>query len=130
MAEAIANDLFVKKQMRFQAFSRGLNVLIPARASENAVKALRFLYKLDLESHISRQVTAADMEKASLVLTMTESHKNYLNLAFAKYEEKIYTLNGFAGQSGKDIKDPYGMDLFMYKSCAEEINSIVQKVFI
>lgn len=130
MAEAIANDLFVKNQLRYQAFSRGLNVLVPTRASENAVKALKFLYQLDLEAHVAKPVSEADIQQASIVLTMTDSHKAYLTMAYAEHAEKIHTLYGYTGRADQDIKDPYGLDLFMYKSCAEEINDVIQKIFI
>lgn len=130
MAEAIANNIFRKKGLCYNAFSRGINVIIPSRASGNAVRALKLMYKLDLQSHVSKQVNESDMQKASIVLTMTNNHKRYLDMVYGAHKDKVFSIYGYVGDMEKNIKDPYGMDLFIYKSCAEELHSVIQKMFI
>ena len=130
MAEAIANSIFVKNGMDFKAFSRGVNVIVPSRAADNAIAAMNLLYHLDLDMHVARQVKEDDINKAHKIIGMTKSHKNYLSMVYPEHKDKIFSLYGLAGKEAKDIKDPYGMDLFVYQACAEEINVVLREIFV
>ena len=128
MAQAIANELFRKSGAGRTAESRGINVLMPSRASDNAVKAVRLLYELDLTRHISRQISPDDLEHASLVLTMTRSQKDYLNLVYGG-SDKIMTFREYAGAGGGDVADPFGGDIMVYQECARQIHDLAEKSF-
>ncbi len=127
MAEGIANAIFLERGINCVAFSRGINVLIPERASEKAVSALRLEYGINLSGHISRQISAQDLNMASLALTMTNSHKQYVNAVFPEYSHKIHTLYEMIDIK-KDIRDPYGMDIFGYSKCAEELKKCIESL--
>jgi len=129
MAEAIANRLFKTENLPYQAFSRGINVLMPARASENAVKAMQLIHQFNLNGHIARQVSAEDMQRAYLVLVMTESHKHYLHMVFPQYSQKVLTLCEFAGHDQAEIRDPYGQDLYEYRACADDLEKNIRTLF-
>jgi protein-tyrosine-phosphatase len=128
LAQVIANDYFKRKKMEALAVSRGINVLAPCRASENAVAAARLISKLDLSNHISRQITEDDIKRAYVVLTMTDSQKEYLRLVYGEHEDKIFSLSAYAGANG-DIADPFGMDVAVYKRCAGQIYDLITDAF-
>ncbi len=129
MAEVIANDYFKKSRLNYNAISRGINVLVPSRASENAIKALQLLYKLNLTNHISRQISAEDIKNASVVLTMTNSQKEYLQLVYGEDALKIDSIYSYIGNYKKSIKDPYDRDIVYYKECAEELHRVIIQAF-
>jgi protein-tyrosine-phosphatase len=128
MAKAIADDRFRRLGLPYGADSRGINVLAPSRASENAVRALSLLYKIDLSPHISRQLSEGDMRGADLVLTMTRSQKDYLTMVYGPRAEKARTLAEFAG-AGRDVADPYGGDIAVYQRCASTIADMIERGF-
>ena len=127
MAEIIARDLLLPKKEGFSVSSRGINVLVPSRASDNAVKAVRLNYSLDLSPHISKQLAEGDLEQADMVFVMTAAHKQYLDMVYAGYATKV-RLIASNGNDSRNIDDPYGKDLFVYKQCAEEIKKSIEEL--
>ena len=121
MAAAIAAEMFKDAGCAF--VSRGISVPVPSRASENAVVAARAAAAANISEHVSRQIKADDLRGADLVVTMTRSHKSYLLEIFDEARDKTLTLYEIAEGSPKDVKDPYGQDVYAYRLCAGEIKS-------
>ena len=124
MAEVIARD--VHKDLDIKFVSRGVNVLMPARASSDAVRAVRQEYDLDLSNHLARALTEADLRRADLTLTMTDAHKYYILQAYPAYADKCFTLCEYAGVTGGNVKDPYGLDAAVYRACANELRAYIE----
>ena len=89
-------------------------------ASEEAVKAMSDM-GIDLTGHRTQAVTEERLNKADIILTMTEGQKMLLE---PSAKGKVYTLLEYAGSEG-DISDPYGGDLDEYKETAQEIYDAV-----
>ena len=87
-------------------------------ASENAVKALKRLYDIDLSYHRSQPVTEDLLKQCDLILTMTKGHKQVLE-SLAK--GKVFTLSEYASDGVADVSDPFGGDLEEYEETAHEI---------
>ena len=121
----MAEALLKKNTTEHTASSAGLFVLTPSPAAENA-KAIMKRYGLDISSHRSRQLTGEMVEKADLILTMTNGHKAALTSVFPGAIPKTFTLPEYAGQNG-DIKDPFGGDLALYTECAETIERCLKE---
>ncbi len=119
MAEAIFNSL----GKNGVAASSGLCVLGSTSAEQNAVDAVK-RFNIDLSGHKPSQTTQMMLDCADIVLTMTFNHKWTL-----PDDEKIFTLKEFAGEQG-DIADPYGGDIPVYESCAEELKRLIEKMNI
>lgn len=119
MAEAI----FASIHKGVYVSSAGLMAQDGESASDNAVFAMKE-QKIDLSSHRARQITPQMIEKASLVLTMTKSHKAALS-----HFSNVYTLSEFAGED-QDITDPYGGTKEDYICCSEELKSLIEKIKI
>ena len=109
--------------------SRGIYVGINSKTSSYSIKALSE-YDIDISSHISMQISLSDIENSDIIITMTQSHKDALNMAYSGYEDKIMSISEF---TDNDIKDPYGCDYEVYKSCAKDIfnacNLIYDSIF-
>lgn len=96
---------------------------IPASANGVAVMAER---GLDTSRHRSRVVTAALLEEADLVLTMTAGHAESLHAEFPEHRDKVHLLSEMAGP-GYDVQDPYGGPLISYRHTADEIEKLVER---
>ena len=129
MAEAIARDVF-RASPGLAFSSRGVNVLMPARAAGDAVRAVQLEFGLDLSGHLARALSKADLERAALVLTMTNEHKHYLLLAYPAFTDKVRTLYEYLGDSARDIRDPYGSDIIVYRECARELRACMEKLVL
>ena len=68
---------------------------------------------IDIGSHISKQITAADINKADKIICLSPSHKAVL-LSAGVPENKLYIL-------GDGISDPFGGSIETYRRCRDEI---------
>lgn len=98
-----------KKDKGYEIISRGL-AADGSPAANNSVVAL--LEKgIDISSHVSRQMTYEDAEKADVIVCMSASHADVLE-ALGVDKLKCYVLG---------ISDPFGGDLDLYRACRDEI---------
>ncbi|MGL4791784.1 MAG: low molecular weight protein arginine phosphatase [Anaerotignaceae bacterium] len=117
MAKIMAESIFSQE---YTFDSAGLAVFSPSSASGNAIKAVAEK-KLDLQNHVSKNISVELLEEADLILTMTKRHKEAIEpLCTAFEQENIWTLAEFVGEE-KDIVDPYGGDIEEYRQCLAEI---------
>ena len=68
---------------------------------------------IDISSHISRQITADDINKADKIICLSPSHRALL-LSAGVPENKLYIL-------GDGISDPFGGSIEIYRQCRDEI---------
>ena len=119
MAMAIFNTLSKEKK----ALSAGISVAYPSAAAENAKEAVK-KYGASLDEHMSKQITPDDLKEYSLIITMTNSHKEFLRTYLD--DDKIITLAEFAGENG-DVSDPYGGNSALYEDTAQMIYEYIKK---
>ncbi len=111
-----------------QVISGGLFAAEGERASENALRAMQDI-GLDISAHTAKNVNAAVVRDADLILTMTQAHRDLLLELFGtQAESKTYALMDYIGAAG-DVADPYGQDLAHYKSCAKMLEDALQKAY-
>ncbi len=127
MAEVLAYHEFEKIGSPIKFFSRGLSVLFPSRATENAILTMK-QYNLDLSQHRSTQIQLKDIETADLVLTMTTEHKRYLIQIYPQLEHKIFTLKEYVGHKEFDIIDPFGGNVEVYQQTAKDLHQQIIKL--
>ena len=68
---------------------------------------------IDIGSHISKQITADDINKADKIICLSPSHRALL-LSAGVPENKLYIL-------GDGISDPFGGSIEIYRQCRDEI---------
>ena len=117
MAEAIFNSLTDGKD--FSASSCGIYGDGVSPVSENAKKALS---EIGIEfNHTSKPLTEKLICEADYVVGMTANHARSIISMFPEYSDKIYAMP-------KDICDPYGGNLSVYKTCREEITECIKSL--
>jgi len=106
--------------------SRGVQAF-PSPASTHSIEAARQLWGVDISSHLAAQVSREDINTADIILTMTSTHKAFLDKLFPASSHKIHTLAGYCGEQS-NISDPFGGSLEVYLSCAAQIGRYVDKM--
>jgi L-threonylcarbamoyladenylate synthase len=125
LKEEIKNS--AKSLDNYYIHSAGVTAIEGLEASENAVSVLKEI-GIEAKTHESTVLTEKMVEDASLILTMTNSHKNYLLQTLPKNKDKVYTLKGFAGMGDSDVIDPFGGGIDIYRKTRTEIGDCVKKI--
>ena len=111
-----------------RAVSAGVASRTGEPASANAVSALKKV-GIDLKGHSSRPVTQELLDRALLVLCMTESHRDMIELTASPVPARMHLFREFTGDKGNlEIPDPYGLSLPAYESCRDELVSAIPSI--
>lgn len=129
MAAILLESLISKAGLsgKWTAESAGLHCLCGSRAAPEAHAATAEL-GLDLSPHRSRPVTDNLAARAYAVLTMTEGQRLEFIRRFPFARDKVRRLGDFAGGAGRDIEDPFGGSLKVYRNCLREISACAEGV--
>ena len=115
MAAALFNDRMQKVGRAARAASAGLYAeegapITPAAAAALQAAGIVPTEQNDYPAHRAHTVTAADVEKADVVLCMSDGHAMELLLRFPEAAARIGTLP-------LTIPDPFGGDANVYAAC-------------
>lgn len=137
MAEYLFNMLARERGMgHWQARSVGVAALPGDGISTHAQTVLKE-EAIDSVAHRSRILEQESLEKAVVILTMTESHRDIVLARFPEYREKTYTLKEFAAKIGGDsaveelnldIVDPFGQGEEVYRAVRDEIKAVLETI--
>lgn len=124
MAEAILRD---KGLVGVEVRSAGVYAVDGQAAS---VHAQSVLAENDIaHEHRSLMLTLAQIDWATSILTMTESHKMAIVRQFPEAVGKTFTLKEFAGSPvDQDVLDPYGGPIEIYRETFREIYDSIEKL--
>ncbi len=97
-------------------------------ASPNAVTALKKV-GIDLRGHLSRPVTQELLDDAVLVLCMTESHRDMIEMTAEPVPAHVHLFKEFTG-AGRDLEipDPYGLHLSAYEASRDEMVAAIPSI--
>lgn len=109
---------------KFEVQSAGVFAYHGSDASVHAKEALA--EKGILIDHAAQQINETLLDWADIVVTMTENHKQIVLGHYPSVEKKLNTLYGLTEGIGKDISDPFGGSLSIYKETLDEMEKLVQ----
>ena len=96
--------------------------------SAHSVTALKKV-GVDLKGHSSQPLTQELLDKALLVLCMTESHRDMIELTAEPVPERVFLFREFMGaQSDMEIPDPYGLHLPAYEASRDEMVAAIPSI--
>lgn len=98
--------------------SRGFSCGEPANPNSIAVMAEK---NIDISGHISKNITANDVEKTDKIICMSDSHMQLLTSLFGVENNRITVL-------GNGIADPFGCDIATYRICRDNIFAAIDKL--
>ncbi|OPZ74751.1 MAG: Low molecular weight protein-tyrosine-phosphatase YwlE [Firmicutes bacterium ADurb.Bin456] len=126
MAAGLARKILEERGLGgIQVASAGIAAFPGERATREAMAAAAEM-GICLLDHRATPLTHDDIREASLVLTMTTVHREYIKELFPQHSEKIHTLAGYAGTTG-DIPDPLGYPLDAYRECARRLEVLITR---
>jgi protein-tyrosine-phosphatase len=97
-------------------------------ASPNSVTALKKV-GIDLKGHVSRPLTQELLDDSFVVLCMTESHRDMIELTAEPVPPRIHLFREFTGAKGDmEIPDPYGLALPAYEASRDEMVSAIPSI--
>lgn len=97
-------------------------------ASAHAVTALKKV-GIDLKSHTSQPVTQELLDNALLVLCMTESHRDMIEVTAEPVPSRVHLFREFTGATGNlEIPDPYGLHLPAYEASRDEMVAAIPSI--
>lgn len=123
MAEKLFEDALNQSKItkKVRVFSAGISAMDGDQASDNSIQACQE-FDLDISDHRSAALTRATLENASAIFCMTESHRALLNMYFEVPEStSIFLMREFIEQGSKELPDPYGQDMEVYRECRDRM---------
>lgn len=127
MAEKISQKIAKDRNLNYKIESRGLAVFEAEPANKYAINALE-TYGISLKNHLAKSFNIDDIERDTLILTMTQQHKKQLLSFYPNIKGSVYGITEFIGETG-DIMDPFGKPLEAYNECARQLYKIITKIF-
>ncbi len=130
MAEALGRALAQGRggqALDIEILSAGVAAVPGEPASANAVQAL-LEGGIDLSGHLARQLNHALINDVDLVLTMTRRHKDIILQFVPEAAGKVFVLWEYAHGLERDISDPFGQPLEVYRQCAGELKECIGKI--
>jgi protein-tyrosine-phosphatase len=79
---------------------------------------------IDISEHQAREVTAALLEDADLILCMESGHAEALRVEFPDAAERIFLLSEMSG-GNQGISDPYGGPVTGYVKMIDEVGYLI-----
>jgi protein-tyrosine-phosphatase len=111
-----------------KVLSAGVASRVGERASANAVTAMKKV-GLDISGHVSRPISQELLDQALLVLCMTESHRDMIEMTADPLPERLHLFREFMGPGASlEIPDPYGLHLSAYESSRDEMVAAIPSI--
>ena len=123
MAAALAEQIFSQAGLVTKVASAGVSAWANQPASRHAISVMKDK-GLCLIAHKAALVSKEILDGAALILTMTSSHGAVLISDYPEAKDKIFTLGEYVGKN-TDISDPFGGSLEDYRTCAEQIKTLL-----
>lgn len=125
MAEGIAEKISAERGYGLEIISRATKI-DPDEVVANPNAVLVMANRgIDISAHQSKMMAAEDAKDASLILTMTEGHKENVLKLFPAAAPYTFTLIEYVTGKPGNISDPWGKELAEYEKTASQLEELV-----
>ena len=124
MAEALLESKLNDGQINVK--SAGVFAVNGSEASYQTVEVLA--EKKIKSTHKSTLLTESELDWATYVLTMTQSHKELILGHYPQVADKVFTLKEFVAEGPiamSDISDPFGGSVEIYRETRKELEPLI-----
>ena len=101
--------------------SAGISAGLGGRPAPEALEVMRE-QGFDLSGHQSQPLTDTIVRQADLILTMTRGHRETIVQHWPEAASRTHVLR----PDGRDICDPIGASVDVYRECARQIDEAIQ----
>ena len=123
--------LQAKGLSHIQIESAGIATIDGLGPTEETIKVMAEK-KIDVSFHHARLLTKEMIEKADLILAMTDIHQNAILEHVPEAKKKVHLLKNYGDKSERgesiQIPDPIGRPVESYEVCRDVIEEAVDKV--
>ena len=128
MAEAIFKSIWAKKgRGDVNVKSAGISAFSHSPPSKNTVEIMK-KRGINVQSHLSRKVTAELVDESDVIFVMEKGHKYYLTGFYPLAQNKVWLLKEFSSGREEEVSDPVGLSQDYYEKTADEIEREIEKV--
>lgn len=132
MAEGLFKKMLKDKNIiDINVYSAGLHASTGEYSTDEAVTVMKEVYDVNILNHTSINVKQTPINDMDLILCATHAQLTTLEYMYPEIKHKIFTIKEYAYGpeiEDKDIEDPWGYPIPVYKKCAEEIYEALEKV--
>ncbi|WP_084812978.1 low molecular weight protein arginine phosphatase [Exiguobacterium sp. SH31] len=112
----------------FDIRSAGLRTMQGFDASENALQVLRER-GIELE-HVTQTFDDVLGRWADVILTMTRAHREQIRDTYPDLADRTFTLYEFVTGLERDINDPFGGSMNVYRQVRNELEPLVNRLVL
>ncbi|MDD2376588.1 MAG: low molecular weight protein arginine phosphatase [Clostridia bacterium] len=119
----------LKKENEYMISSCGTNAIQGQCATDNAIEVMK-KYDIDLTRHRATSLEYSNILDYDLILVLTDNHKRQILQVYPSLNDNIFTLKEYVNnkEKYKDIDDPWGLDINVYKATAKNIVENINKL--
>ena len=132
MAEGLMKKMLEDRNITgINVCSAGLHASTGEYSTDEAIKVMKEDYDVNILNHQSVNVKNTKIEDMDLILCATHAHLTTLEYMYPEIKHKIFTIKEFAygpEVEDKDIEDPWGYQIPVYRECAKEIYESLEKI--
>lgn len=125
MAEGLFKKLLKEyDRTDIEVYSSGLHASTGEYVTDEAVQVMQEQYNVNILQHQSVNVKNSNIKDMDLILCATHAQLTTLEYMYPELDHKIFTIKEYAygpEVKDKDIADPWGYPILVYKKCAQEI---------
>lgn len=125
MAEGLMKKMLEDKGItNIKVCSAGLRASTGEYSTDEAIMVMKEEYDVNLLNHQSVNVKNTNIKDMDLILCATHAHLTTLEYMYPELAHRIFTIKEYAygpDVQDKDIDDPWGYPVDVYRKCAKEI---------
>lgn len=124
---------FLKKYLKteddFEIVSAGISAIDGLAPTPAAIQVMNE-QDIDISVYSSTAFSTALAKKADLILVMSDLHKDFIKRKVSGIDKKVFLYKEFAGavDADKNIPDPIGQPIAVYRSVRDQIRDLTQKI--
>lgn len=132
MAEGLLKKMLQDRGITdVEVYSAGLHASTGEYSTDEAIQVMQEEYDVNILNHQSVNVKNSNIKEMDLILCATHAQLTTLEYMYPEIDHKIFTIKEYAygpDVKEKDIADPWGYPIEVYRKCAKEIYEALEKI--
>ena len=132
MAEGLFKKMLQdRNRTDVKVYSSGIHASTGQYATDEAIIVMKEDYDVNILQHKSTNTKDSNIKDMDLILCATHGQLTTVEYWYPEIVHKIFTIKEYAYGpeiKDKDIDDPWGYPMEVYKKCAKEIYDALEKI--
>ena len=119
MAEGLLRARLKALHLKVKVASAGVAAMKGWPADPLAIAVMQE-HEIDISGHVAQQVTAPLLSASDLILTLDQSHSDWMNRQFPQFRGRVHKI--LKWHDNRDVEDPYGHPKTAFKHAYKDID--------